>query len=78
MRCASLALYLIGTLVSGVNAQVSTPSITRQSDVIYGRKLGVALTMEVFRPASRNGIGIIWVVSSSGRSSREQTFSGQL
>jgi acetyl esterase/lipase len=75
MRCASLALCLAATLASGVNAQVSSPNATRQSDVIYGRKFGVALTMEVFRPASRNGIGILWVVSSSGRSSREQTLS---
>ncbi len=45
----------------------------RQSDVIYGRKLGMALTMEVFTPAVPNGVGVVWVVSSSGRSSREQT-----
>ncbi len=29
--------------------------------------------MEVFTPATRNGIGVVWVVSSSGRSSRDQT-----
>jgi acetyl esterase/lipase len=29
--------------------------------------------MEVFTPATRNGVGVVWVVSSSGRSSREQT-----
>jgi acetyl esterase/lipase len=29
--------------------------------------------MEVFRAAAPNGIGVVWVVSSSGRSSREQT-----
>jgi hypothetical protein len=29
-------------------AQTSGPKATRQSDVIYGRKFGVALTMEVF------------------------------
>jgi acetyl esterase/lipase len=75
MRCATLAVCLVTTLASGVNAQVSSPNPARQSDVIYGRKFGVALTMEVFRPASRNGIGILWVVSSSGRSSREQTLS---
>jgi len=46
---------------------------TRQSDVIYGRKFGVALTMEVFTPATQNGLGVLWVVSSSGMSSREQT-----
>jgi acetyl esterase/lipase len=29
--------------------------------------------MEVFTPARRNGLGVVWVVSSSGRSSRDQT-----
>lgn len=29
--------------------------------------------MEVFKPSSSNGIGVVWVVSSSGRSSRNQT-----
>jgi acetyl esterase/lipase len=62
-------------LASGVGAQVRSPKPARQSDVIYGRKVGVALTMEVFTPARRNGIGILWVVSSSGRSSRDQTLS---
>jgi acetyl esterase/lipase len=41
--------------------------------VIYGRKSGMALTMEVFKPSAPNGLGVLWVVSSSGRSSREQT-----
>jgi acetyl esterase/lipase len=41
--------------------------------VIYGRKFGLALTMEVFAPAKPNGLGVLWVVSSSGNSSREQT-----
>jgi dipeptidyl aminopeptidase/acylaminoacyl peptidase len=41
--------------------------------VIYGRKFGAALTMEVFTAPAPNGVGIVWVVSSSGRSNREQT-----
>lgn len=70
-RRACLVLCFIVSLGSGVGAQ--TPKPTRQSDVIYGRKVGVALTMEVFTPATPNGLGVVWVVSSSGRSSREQT-----
>ena len=75
MQRASLALALVTTLVSGLGAQVSSPKPARQSDVIYGHKFGVALTMEVFTPSNPNGIGILWIVSSSGRSSREQTVS---
>ena len=66
-------LCLITTLGSGAGAQTATATATRQSDVIYGRKFGVALTMELFIPATPNGLGVVWVVSSSGRSSREQT-----
>ena len=72
-RLSCLVLCLIATLGSGAAAQTSGLKATRQSDVIYGRKFGVALTMEVFTAATRNGIGVVWVVSSSGRSSREQT-----
>src|ERR1051326_1466982 len=45
----------------------------RESDLIYGRKFGLALTMEVFRAADANGAAVLWVVSNSGRSSRELT-----
>jgi acetyl esterase/lipase len=72
-RLTCLVLSLIATLGSAAAAQTSRPKAARQSDVIYGRKLGMALTMEVFTPATRNGIGVVWVVSSSGRSSRDQT-----
>lgn len=32
-------------------------AFTRQSDVIYGRKVGLALTMDVFTPRASNGRG---------------------
>jgi acetyl esterase/lipase len=36
----------------------------RKVDVVYGRKYGTALTMDVFTPKNhQNGVGIIWVVS---------------
>ena len=54
-------------------AQTGLAKYSRQSDVSYGRKFGLALTMEVFAPAKPNGLRVIWVVSSSGKSSREQT-----
>jgi acetyl esterase/lipase len=72
-KLTSLVLCLVGMLGSGAAAQTRAGKATRQSDVIYGRKFGMALTMEVFTPAPRNGLGVVWVVSSSGRSSRDQT-----
>src|SRR5262245_12729932 len=68
-----LVLLLLATLGGAAAAQTSAAKATRQSDVIYGRKAGMALTMEVFTPPARNGIGVVWVVSSSSRSSRDQT-----
>ena len=70
---ACLVLCLAATIGHGAAEQTGRPNAARQSDVIYGRKFGVALTLEVFTPATRNGIGVIWVVSRSGRSTRDQT-----
>jgi acetyl esterase/lipase len=45
------------------SAQPAT-NFTRTEDVIYGRKFGTALTMDVFTPKENaNGRGIIWCVS---------------
>jgi len=39
-------------------------SYTRQQDIIYGRKYGMALTMDLFRPKGNpNGLGVVFVVS---------------
>ena len=40
-------------------------------DVIYGRKHGMALTMDVFKPEHPNGASIIWVVSGGWVSSHD-------
>lgn len=45
------------------------PDYQRTRDVIYGRKFGTALTMDVFRPTNANGIGIIFLVSGGWLSS---------
>jgi acetyl esterase/lipase len=50
----------------------SAPRYTRTEDVIYGRKFGTALTMDVFRPRQNaNGQGIIHVVSGGWFSAHE-------
>jgi dipeptidyl aminopeptidase/acylaminoacyl peptidase len=69
----ALALSVIGAPGTLGTAQTSAPEYSRQSDVIYGRKFGLALTMEVLVPANTNGLGVLWVVSSSGNSSRDRT-----
>jgi acetyl esterase/lipase len=54
------ALVLAGS--SPLRAQ-DTAETARTRDVIYGRKFGLALTMDVFVPKKPNGIGVIHVVS---------------
>jgi acetyl esterase/lipase len=39
------------------------PKFKRTEDVIYGRKYGVALTMDVFTPEKPNGAAVVMVVS---------------
>jgi acetyl esterase/lipase len=48
------------------------PSYTRTEDVIYGRKYGTALTLDVFQPrGDANGAGIVMVVSGGFFSAHE-------
>jgi acetyl esterase/lipase len=48
------------------------PAYDRKSDVIYGRKFGTALTMDVFTPkANANGAAVIWAVSGGWFSAHE-------
>lgn len=44
---------------------------TRNEDVIYARKFGTALTLDVFQPKEPNGYGIIFVVSGGWFSAHE-------
>jgi acetyl esterase/lipase len=48
------------------------PVYTRKEDVVYGRKFGMALTMDVFVPKKEaNGAGVIMCVSGGWFSSKE-------
>jgi acetyl esterase/lipase len=60
--CTLLACVLLGGWfleLSGAGA----PSYTRKEDVIYGRKFGTALTMDVIKPAKPNGAAVIVAIS---------------
>lgn len=62
-RLAVLTCLIVASVVTAGFAQDGTPSVKREEDVIYGRKYGTALTLDVFRPEKPNGIGVIYVVS---------------
>lgn len=64
----SAALVLFAPAVRGDDP----PPPERTQDIIYGRKFGTALTMDVFRPAANaNGLGLIFVVSGGWFSAHE-------
>lgn len=45
--------------------------VKRTEDLIYARKFGTALTLDVFQPSKPNGAGIVFVVSGGYFSSHE-------
>jgi acetyl esterase/lipase len=64
---------VVCVLAGGViSARAAEPNYTRHEDIIYGRKYGVALTLDVFTPKSNpNGAGVIFAVSGGFFSSHE-------
>ncbi len=70
LRLLLLSLPLLAALAPA-SAQPD-PGYTRTQDVIYGRKFGTALTMDVFAPkAKANGAAVIWCVSGGWFSNHE-------
>lgn len=63
---SAMVLVLLGTTL-GLRAQ--PPADGRVRDVIYHRKHGVVLTMDVFRPQKPTGVGVLWMVSGGWFSS---------
>ncbi len=61
--------FVVLLSAGAIHAQ-EAPVFTRTRDVIYGRKAGLALTMDVIAPKHKpNGLGIVFVVSGGWRSS---------
>jgi len=63
MRQTRLSLLFACLLATGSLRAADAPEFSRTQDVIYGRKYGLALTMDVFTPKKANGVGVIFVVS---------------
>ncbi|HTM52548.1 MAG TPA: alpha/beta hydrolase [Pirellulales bacterium] len=70
MACLlSAVLVLMGSRAAAAEEK---PAYDRTEDVIYGRKFGTALTLDVFRPKQNaNGAAVIWTVSGGWFSSHE-------
>ena len=71
----SSLLLTLGLMAWSAHAFAQAPQnveFTRQEDVIYGRKYGTALTLDVFTPKSdANGVGLIFCVSGGWFSAHE-------
>jgi acetyl esterase/lipase len=81
MMKRGLVLALLGLMLPVAPASraraAEDPAYSRTEDVIYGRKFGTALTMDVFKPKKdANGLGVILVVSGGWFSARESIATG--
>jgi acetyl esterase/lipase len=65
--CPALCAVLLA-LWGTANCAAQAP--TRIRDVVYGYKYGTALTMDVLKPATPNGIGVLFMVSGGWTSSQ--------
>src|SRR5262249_36519193 len=58
--------------VASQAAPAGRPEVDRKEDVIYGRKFGLAMTMDVYVPkAKQNGAGVIYAVSGGWFSNKQ-------
>lgn len=75
-RGGFVGLMLI-LMTASASAQSNAP-VSRVEDVIYGRKTGTALTLDVFQPAKTNGYGIAYMVSGAWYSAHEMIWPAML
>ncbi len=72
----AISFALVASSLS-VNVRAADETFTRTEDVIYGRKFGTALTLDVFTPKQNaNGAAIIWVASGGWFSSHDWVNAG--
>lgn len=70
--------FLIIFLISANIILPQEVKYARTNDVIYGRKDGMALTMDVFQPEKPNGIGVVLLISGGWHSSHNDIDKGWL
>jgi acetyl esterase/lipase len=69
----SVAARADGPATAPASAAATTTAadgVRRTEDVIYHRKVGTALTLDVYQPAKPNGLGVIAIMSGGWYSSR--------
>jgi hypothetical protein len=66
-----LAFSLLLVLTGNFCPAAESGDFTRREDVIYGRKGGMALAMDVLTPKKANGAAVVWVISGGFFSAHE-------
>src|SRR2546430_6084249 len=74
-KLLSIGLLLLLAGAASTESQAQT-GFRRIEDVIYSRKFGTALTLDVFQPEQPNGCGILFMVSGGVFSSHHAINSG--
>lgn len=68
----TVLVFLAACSIAAIAHGGDPPAFDRKIDVVYGRKHGMALTMDVFTPkADANGAAIVWIVSGGWFSAHE-------
>ncbi|MBI3865416.1 MAG: alpha/beta hydrolase [Planctomycetia bacterium] len=65
--CSAIGMVL---MLSCRQSLGDEPAVRRTEDVVYGRKFGMALTLDVFQPAQANGCGLLFLVNGGWLSSK--------
>ncbi len=68
-----LSLLFLFVIFQGHAEDTPTGTVKRTADVVYGRKAGMALTLDVFEPAKKNGAAVIYIVNGGWLSSHDDT-----
>ncbi|MCY2965553.1 MAG: alpha/beta hydrolase [Planctomycetota bacterium] len=69
-RILTSLISVIALLVASNVAVCANDAVRRTEDVVYGRKFGMALTLDVFQPAQPNGAGLLFLVNGGWLSSK--------
>jgi acetyl esterase/lipase len=77
-RIRSVFLPVVMLIALGGAGRASAQENVRIRDVVYGHKFGMALEMDVWKPAKPNGAGVIFMVSGGFTSGIESVDAGFL
>jgi acetyl esterase/lipase len=76
LKTAAWLTVVFASVLAPVASAADAPAYQRTEDVIYGRKFGTALTLDVFRPERANGKALIFLVSGGWFSSHDGVNAG--